>query len=64
MSEKCILALEWRTCAVRNSRERKQESSPRVGERAICILCFVNVENQASRTRGVKKVGIANGALG
>ena len=64
MSEKCILALEWRTGAVRNSRERKQESSPRVVERAICFLCSVNVENQASRTRGVEKVGIVNGALG
>ena len=64
MSEKCILALEWRTCAVRNSRERKQESSPRVGEKAICFLCSVNVENQASPARGVEKVGIVNGALG
>ena len=64
MSEKCILALEWRTCVVRNSRERKQESSPRVGERAICILCFVNVENQASRTRGVENIEIVSGTLG
>ena len=64
MSEKCTLALEWRTGAVRNSHERKQESSPRVGERAIYFLCSVNVENQASRTRGVEKVGIVNGALG
>ena len=35
MLEKCTLALEWRTGAVCNSHERKQESSPRVGERAI-----------------------------
>ena len=64
MSEKCTLALEWRTAAVCNSHVQKQESSPRVGERAICFLCSVNVENQASRTRGVEKVGIVNGALG
>ena len=64
MLEKCILAMEWRTGSVRNSRERKQESSPRVGGRAIGSLCCVNDENQASRTRGVEKVGIVNGALG
>ena len=64
MSEKRTLALEWRTAAVCNSHVQKQESSPRVGERAICFLCSVNVENQASRTRGVEKVGIVNGALG
>ena len=64
MSEKCSLALEWGTCAVRNSRERKQESSPRMAERAVGVSCSVNVEIQASRTRGVEKVGIVNGALG
>ena len=64
MSEKFIMALEWRTGVVRNSHGRKQESSPRVGEIAIGISCSVNVENQASRTRGVLKVGIVNAALG
>ena len=64
MLEKYTLALEWRTAAVCNSHVQKQTSSPRVGERAIRVLCSVNVENQASRTRGVEKVGIVNGALG
>ena len=64
MLEKCTLALEWRTTVVRNSHERKQESSPRVGGRVIGISCSVNVENQVSHTRGVLKNKIVNGALG
>ena len=64
MSEKYTLALEWRTAAVYNSHVQKQESSPRVGERAIGLSCSENIENQASRTRGVQKIRIVNGALG
>ena len=64
MTEKCTLVLAWHTIALRNPRTRKRESSPRVGRRAMRIVYVWNVENQASRTRGVETVENINGALG